>query len=309
MQLHLLHLDQALKLQTQLMQYCLPLHAMETDAQETGAKIRLWGRWRHLKQIKEKLPRFANDNPAVTVMGSGDFHHVTALLLDRALEQELEAITVVQFDNHPDWVKFNDGLHCGSWVDYVLKNPKISKVVTVGVCSDDLKQPERKRAQLNWLQEGKLALFPYQHPPSQVKGNYNYFQYGKSIHWPNMIDSYEDDFLAQLIQAIPTQNIYVTIDKDVLLPDIAQTNWDQGQMTLSYLCRLLTHLGQQRNIIGADIIGDYSPIMHKGNLMNRLLKYGEAWLDQPRRKPKGDIANLNANTNIILLNTLTAVMH
>ncbi len=105
-------------------------------------------------------------------MGSGDFHHITAFLLHAALENQPDPVTLIHFDNHPDWVKFDSGTHCGSWVNHALVHPKVEKIITIGVCSHDLRLPEWKGANLTPLAQGLLELYPYDHAPSRVKNNY-----------------------------------------------------------------------------------------------------------------------------------------
>ena len=70
-------------------------------------------------------------------MGSGDFHHITAFLVAFAVENQSAPITLIHFDNHPDWVKFENGMHCGSWINRALEFRKIGKIITLGVCSHD----------------------------------------------------------------------------------------------------------------------------------------------------------------------------
>ena len=98
-------------------------------------------------------------------MGSGDFHHVSALLIGMLAEANAEPLTVIHFDNHPDWVHFDGGMHCGSWVNRALALPQVQRVITIGVCSHDLVWPEFKGANLRsaW-RDGKIVLLPWQSP-------------------------------------------------------------------------------------------------------------------------------------------------
>ena len=49
--------------------------------------------------------------------------------------------------------------------------------------------------------------------------------------------------------------VYISVDLDVLSPEYARTDWDQGSMTLEGLCSALSALGSSHRIIGADICG------------------------------------------------------
>jgi hypothetical protein len=53
-----------------------------------------------------------------------------------------------------------------------------------------------------------------------------------------------------------TVPVYLSIDKDVLSPDVARTNWDQGRLDDSDLLDAIDALSG--NIIGSDITGDVS---------------------------------------------------
>ena len=50
--------------------------------------------------------------------------------------------------------------------------------------------------------------------------------------------------------------VYISIDKDVLDPSSAITNWDQGSLTLSELEQLLAVVFRQEQVIGIDICGE-----------------------------------------------------
>lgn len=63
--------------------------------------------------VSEYLPGL----PPSLLYGSGDFHHLTALWLRRQSEQ----LTVVSFDNHPDWDIRPPKWCCGGWVNRALE--------------------------------------------------------------------------------------------------------------------------------------------------------------------------------------------
>ena len=62
-----------------------------------------------------------------------------------------------------------------------------------------------------------------------------------------------------LIDAIPTDAVYVTIDKDAFSPTEAATNWDQGEMPLDHVLAVVEQLARSKRLVGADVCGDYSP--------------------------------------------------
>ncbi|MBS0363815.1 MAG: arginase, partial [Proteobacteria bacterium] len=137
------------------------------EARDLGPALRLWSRPRAIEalraRLREALP--AAEGAAVVMTGSGDFHHVSPLLLERALEaSDAPAVTVLHFDNHPDWVQFGNGVHCGSWVGWAARMPRVAKVITVGVCSRDISNPSPRRADLDLIAGDRLELYAYREP-------------------------------------------------------------------------------------------------------------------------------------------------
>jgi arginase family enzyme len=136
MHIQLLHLDDGLRHQRAFLEACQAEGAGETDLSAEAGAIRLWGKERDIEKLGRTLP--AVGGARLAVMGSSDFHHVTALLVQQLDQSGSQPFTIVQFDNHPDWVRFKGGLHCGSWVNRALSHPNVRKVVTIGVTSNDL---------------------------------------------------------------------------------------------------------------------------------------------------------------------------
>ena len=318
MQLSLLHLDDALVQQADFIRTCDQLAAQHVEVNAAGADVRLWGKDTALSALRNTMMAQLASSPAsprLTFMGSGDFHHISALLIEAALRDVAagEEITVIHFDNHPDWVHQAHGMHCGSWVNRAQSLPQVRKVITIGVCSPDLRLPEMKGANLDLLRTGTLELYPYDHAPSVVRKAYgegaSYTQKNGALHWRTIEAMGEEAFVAHVLARIETQKIYMTIDKDVLTHDDAITNWDQGKMRLPYLRALIRAIGKEHTIIGADVNGDYSTPHYTGSLWTRLLKHGEILLDQPRRAPDAASAiRVNSATNLLLLNDLMTVM-
>lgn len=316
MQLFLLHLDEALEAQAEFVRTCVMAGCTEVDVRDPGRAFRLWARQAVVDELHRSLRLSlagAKKGPKLCFTGSGDFHHVSSLLIDLALDGVEEPVTVIHIDNHPDWVHFSGGLHCGSWVNRVAGHPAVARVITVGVCSDDLTQPERKGANLDLLARSRLELYPFDHAPSRVKrrleGGYGFEQKSGHLHWRTIGDLGFDRFLDLLMGRIDTEAVYISLDKDVLCSWDAITNWDQGQMKLADVLRLLSAVGKSHRIIGADVTGDYSRPRYGGGLLTRLLKRGECLIDQPRASPpEADIININSAANYALLDVFGAMM-
>lgn len=310
MGIFVMHLDDALERQPQFLSRLRDSNAHEQNFSEIASSLRLWGKQENLDKLRIKLKysidALAKDEPLVTFNGSGDFHHVSQLLISCLMENRQEKITIIHFDNHPDWVHFDNGMHCGSWVNKALEIPGVEKVITLGVCSKDLKLPEFKGANLSNLKNAKIELFPYSHKPSFVFKEYGanagYSQKGRHLNWNNIAGQSPEQIMAQIQPLISTANIYITIDKDVLSSEDVVTNWDQGQMRLPTLTTLLRQLTAEYKVIGVDVVGDYSSKNYTGGLFNVLKKKAEIAIDQPNHKfSDEEITRRNTASNMALM--------
>jgi hypothetical protein len=267
-------------------------------AHDLGPALRLWSRPPALAALAERLGRLiSTETPDLVFAGSGDFHHVTPMLIERAIgSRACGPVTVIHFDNHPDWVRFANGLHCGSWVGRAARLPEVARLITVGVCSDDLDRPRAKGADLDLIGEGRVEIYPYRTPRGAAVLDI------QDRAFPAIETLGEAAFVELLVSRIETEDVYVTIDKDVLRSQDALTNWDQGRISLSYLETLIHAVCDGRRLIGADVVGDWSRPVYGPEAWSGLLKRGEALLDQPRRRPPFDLIRLiNETTNLRLL--------
>jgi arginase family enzyme len=294
----LLHLDSALTDQRDLARSVSARGGRDVDLRHLGPALRLWSRPGALQRLRARvasdLP--ATDGPTLVFSGSGDFHHITPTLLARAGEAAGHPpVTLLHFDNHPDWVRFANGAHCGSWVGLAARLPNVARVVTIGVCSRDVRRPEGKGCDLDLVREARVELYAYRAPDRAqtvaVAGS----------QWPTIESMGEGAFMDFLPARIPTADVYVTIDKDVLRGADAGTNWDQGRTSLAFLKAMLTQIGAHHRIIGADVVGDWSPAVYGGGLLAGLLKQGEALLDQPWRRPDAAARAINEPVNLEIL--------
>jgi hypothetical protein len=301
--LNILDLDHSLTAQAPIARLLDSGRANRLDLLDLGPKLRLWSSERTWRRFCERLrqrPQHSGPQPEIFFVGSGDYHHLTpAFLTDLP-----EPISLIHFDNHPDWVRFAPRRHCGSWVNQALKLPNIQRIVTLGPCSDDLKRPQLKGGNLRALRRGVLQIFPWQHEPSRIWGligdGAGHRQQGNLLHWHNLAGLDWSAFLQQLIASLPTPAVWITIDKDVLASEDAATNWDQGAMRLTHLLQAIRMLAADKRILGIDVCGDYA----RPGFSNALKRW-EARSDQPpaERWSEADLLR-NAATNQALIELL-----
>ncbi|GGH19056.1 arginase [Alsobacter metallidurans] len=274
--------------------------ATTLEMRDLGRALRLWAWKPDFEAFKARLPAPA-DAPEIFLLGSGDYHHLTAALLER----RGEPLTVVHFDNHPDWAWTFPRRHCGSWVNAVLAMPHVVRVVTIGCCSGDLANLDKAGCNLRALRSGRLEIHPWYHSPTELSDPAkpipgHVVEHGR-LHWRNMVNEDWDLAIREIFEAIPTKSVWLTIDKDVLAPEHAATNWDQGALPLAFLERAISRLAIERRMAGVDICGDYSPAQHR-----HPMKWTESLLDQPRRPPASTA--INAVVNARLLDLLEHVL-
>ncbi|SEE54455.1 hypothetical protein SAMN05444161_6115 [Rhizobiales bacterium GAS191] len=300
MRLRVIDLDSSLPSQPPFMERLEAGRAERIDLTQTAASLRIVARRRAMDEFCERL---ADDGyasggvPEVTFYGSGDFHHLAAGML-RLIK---EPVTVIHFDNHPDWVSFPPTYNCGAWVNRVLRLPHIRKVVTLGPCSDDLAFPELKTANLGAVRQGLLEIRPWRRPPSRVWRDYDrgpaHRSQGGYIEWANLADGDWRAVLGDIIADLPTKAVWLTIDKDVLAEEEAATNWDQGLMSVDHLIEAIKLCALRARILGVDVCGDYSPPRFRDPFRAAL-----AHLDHPAKPvPTPETLRRNAVTNARLL--------
>ncbi|HYM31132.1 MAG TPA: hypothetical protein VEU47_07540 [Candidatus Cybelea sp.] len=305
MRLRVLDLDGSLREQPALKEAIGEGSAQVIDFAAERDALRLWASRRRMRDFAGRIGALAapaGKGPDVTFLGSGDFHHLTYALIARAPTP----LTVLHFDNHPDWVRLPPAFHCGSWINRLLELPHVMRIVTVGPCGSDLDLPQLKGGNLGALADGRLELYPWRHGPSRVWGRIGsgagHRREGDHLVWRCVGDDGWPAFLDDLVSRLPTDAVWITIDKDVLRPEDAATNWDQGEMPLAALVAALKTVAGAKRVAGIDVCGEYAPPA----FVNPLKRIA-ARLDHLRAKgAEPDVAR-NARTNAILLTTLREV--
>ena len=234
------------------------------DLRDCGPSCRAWINRKSEKELRRRLSEF--DSEGITLVGSGDFHHISALLIEKVRED----CCVIVYDLHPDLDFLPPRFSCGSWVNIIARMKHVGKIVMLGPSSEDLDFSGNMTFNFSWFKSERVELYPYLHKPSRMfmkrlRSNRfisadNRFPF-QDISWKNLSGEDPILFTKTVIDRLPTKKVYISIDKDCLLPESAVTNWEPGFMPIEWLLSSLRTLKDNAEIIGMDIIGDYSPIV------------------------------------------------
>ena len=262
----------------------LPLGAWQ-ERVRFGCSMRTFG------DFSQALDRTLPANHGTVFVGSGDFHHVShALIASRAADGMFK---VVVLDNHPDNMRFPFGIHCGSWVRHVAALPWVSQVHVLGITSRDVDVAHAWENYFTPLRSGKLTNWCI----------------GVNTGWATRL-GLGDRFLsfdsaAGLLDRFTeivrhdSMPIYLTIDKDVLSPAVAHTNWDQGCMSEKEMMETIANF--RGRLIGSDITGDVSRYRYR--------TWWKRWLSTRDRQPDvsgGELAGWQREQHAINLRLMDA---
>jgi hypothetical protein len=269
-----------------------------------GPRLRLgcsFGRFRRFEaSLATRLGEAKDEDPKLTFVGSGDFHHVSLALLRRIAEP----FNLLIIDNHPDWMRGIPVLHCGTWLWHACHLPNLRRVYHVGG-DVDFDNGFRFLAPWSALKSGRITVFP-------ARRNFRGRAWRKVPHESLRQETDERvtaDRIEELLQphakALGQRPLYVSLDKDVMGPADAAVNWDSGHLQLAEVRDVLARFmgAADGRLAGMDVVGDWSTVTVKGWL-RRFLHYTE--------HPKLGIAPhealaVNDRTNQVLLETLASL--
>jgi hypothetical protein len=226
---------------------------------------------------------------AFTLYGSGDFHHLSALWL-RNLSGP---VSLVSFDNHPDWDVRPPDWGCGGWINRALELPHVTRASVWGCGNFELNWPHRLFGNHDALSTGRLQVFPWRD------------RIGRSARkrWPALAyDDWRARFSA-FARTLAGQRIYVTVDLDCLRSGEAVTNWESGLFTASDIAWALDELRSVTEVAGGDVCGAWSLPRHA-----RFKQWLSSRLDHPRlpRVDSAHAARTNERALRVIWRALTA---
>lgn len=213
-----------------------------TDLQHWGPELRYHGTRAGIaafyRDIETHVARFV-------LYGSGDFHYLAGVLLRRVQKP----VTVISFDNHPDWDIRPPYWACGGWVNRALEMPNVRRVVVWGCGNFELAFPSRLFANRAALRSGRLEVHAWaerQKPAVQRRFNCMTRQ-----NWRVRFEEFSHQLAGH--------QIYVTVDLDCLRAEEAVTNWENGLFTADDVAWAIRLLREHSEVIAGDLCGAYSP--------------------------------------------------
>lgn len=143
--------------------------------------------------IQSRLKNLSKDS--VTLLGSGDFHHVSEILISRFEDP----LSIISFDYHPDWT------------------------ILPGVSSSDISSFNIRTGDLDSFKGNRLEIYPYAHRPSRAflkKVPDNVLVRTRKrklfdrVSWNELKGKDLRSFFYELLKRIPVKKVYVSVDKD-----------------------------------------------------------------------------------------------
>jgi len=286
--------------------------------QERSEALRYWCRVEEMEAVRQLLVSTVGSvKGAVIFYGSGDYHHLAWLgisLMD-------EPLTVIHFDNHCDFWRTprRRYTHFGHWVVEVLKLPHVRRVIQLGIDGDFDMSKETPfpmgpiGQEMDLLCDGKVEVYPNAMRCStllwRLRATLPCVEFEPGLlttraTWKNMRDHGGiEAALNRILPTLPTEAVYLTIDKDSLREsdNFAAYPGRQGTLTLDELLAAISLLGKQKRIVGVDVCGDGSLFVAGGRPLKRLV----AWLKDSEiplaafSSPENIQLNENANLKIL----------
>jgi hypothetical protein len=271
------------------------------EVRHWGPRLRLGCRWSRFYRFERRLDRLFGAHerldPWVSLLGSGDFHHMTLALLRRVRHP----FNLLVLDKHPDWMRGVPILHCGAWLHHAAQLPNVRRVFHLGG-DMDFDNAYRWLAPKKLLQTGKIVTLPAFRafeagfwrdvPRKPLRANFDApvdRERLEELLWPHLDE----------LDRLP---LYISLDKDVMWMPESVVNWDSGYLDLNEVQEILQFFlkAAGNDLVGMDIVGDWSPVQTHGILRHLLHR-----IEHPRQRVDADQARLcNERTNMVLLRFL-----
>ena len=220
------------------------------DAVALGLPVldrRAWGPRLRFSAPDAEMARFHGECAAdlggarFLVYGSGDFHHLSALWVRRVARP----VTLVSFDNHPDWDIRPPKWCCGSWLNRALDLPPVEHVSVWGCGNFECWGWHRVWGNHGDVRRGRLAVHPWADERSAE-------EQGRSTSLTR--ENWRGKFAA-FAARLAGKETYVTVDLDGLRAEDAVTNWENGRFSAEDVAWALGELRRRGTIVAGDLCG------------------------------------------------------
>ncbi len=236
------------------------------DALEWGPRLRYLT---HSGEMRSFYDEVGKELPPFLIYGSGDFHHITGCLLRRWDEP----MTVVSFDNHPDWDTRPPKWACGAWVSRALELPQVKSVAVWGCGNFELGFPSRLFGNWRGVKSGRLQVFGW--AERQSAATQRRFRCVTREEWREEFERF--------VKTITGGKTYVTVDLDCIREEEAVTNWENGLFTAEDIRWAISQLRSASQIVGGDVCGARSTPVY-ATRFQRLA----GWWDHPRTAARSE---------------------
>lgn len=240
----------------------------ELDCREQGRRLRYITSRGEIDALERSLSGTA---APFILYGSGDFHHLAAVFVRRAAAalSEDKQLTVVSFDNHPDWDIRPPAWACGGWVNRALQSPRVGQVHVWGCGNFELKFPGRLFANHAALRSGRLQIHAWGERFRKLSKPFDAMAHD---NWRAKLEAFA--------AALSGTAIYITVDMDCLQSEEAVTNWENGLFTADDVAWAIRQLRARANVVAGDLCGAWSA----GSYARPFQRFAASW-DHPRLPP------------------------
>ena len=154
----------------------------------------------------------------LTIYGHGDFHHYTYGLCNTIAKTRSDDYAYIHIDNHSGSIdNYNNNLSCESFVSSILEDPKAKKIILLG--ARDYSDEEHAR-----------------------------------IEQKTLINNLKRT-TQRALKKIPSQDVYPSLDLDILSETELHAGHDQGILTLNHMINIIRLIKSEKNMVSADMLG------------------------------------------------------
>lgn len=178
------------------------------------------------RELRELLQELSPEG--LHYLDSGNYHYMSKLWIEKITEP----FDLLVLDHHTDMQQpaFGDILSCGGWIRSALDgNPYLEHIYIAGPPAAAVKETIEEAGD-TWIYDRRLTWIPEEAFKDCEQWRRYFVDNGRPV--------------------------YISVDKDVLDPSWALTNWDQGNVSLPDLLARICETADFRPLIGMDICGE-----------------------------------------------------